>query len=250
MARKNTNAELFSHVTQFGYLADKSTGAATFITTLAVASTEGTSALTVAAASTIQATTGDLGYVGDAGNVEMFKLEAISTADVFTLVSKLAYDHSTGEAVVELTRTNLGDISDDGVQQEVSADRNAINVATERHTYHHHIAHTDYQVTVQLENLSRENYAVMMGIPEALIHGLGTAADPYVNDWTPDDIDTIDPLFFYMLGAMKGGDLLEIQFMDCRIDPTKTITYARGQDAPAQIVFNTRLNRILTWTPA
>lgn len=249
MARKNTNAELFSHVTQFGYLADKSTGAATFITTLATTAPAAGTSLTVAAASTIQATTGNLGYVGDAGNVEMFKLEAISTADVLTLVSGLAYDHSTGEAVKELTRTNMGDISDDGVQVEVSADRNAINVATERHTYHHHIAHTDYQVTVQLENLSDENLYVMMGIPEATA-GLGTAADPHVIDWMPDEIDTIDPLFFYMTGVLKGGDLVEIQFMDCRLDPTKTITFARGQDAPAQIVFNTRLHRFMTWTPA
>lgn len=245
MARKNTNAELWSHVSVFGYAADKSTGAATFDTTLSSTAAEGASALTCAACSTAQGAANDYGYVGDAGNIEMFKVESVSTANVITLVSQLAYDHSTGETVRELTRTNMGDISDDGVQVEITSDRNVINVATERHAYHHHLAHTDYQVTVQLENLSDENLMVMVGIPEANEHGAGTTADPDVMDWTPADLDTIDPVFFYMQGALKGGDNVEIQFWDCRIDPAKTIQFARGQDAPGQVVFNTRHYRIL-----
>ncbi len=236
MARSNSNAELWSALSQFGYM-DDSTGAGHVDTTLGTSEAEGQSALTVA---TI--TTGNGGVyvrIGDSGNSEVGQVETDSTV-LLTLKSNIAYGHASGEAVVELTRTDLGDTTDDGVQWEVVADRTRIDAGTQRHAYAHHINHTEYRVTVALENLSNENMAVMMGIPETANHGAGTTADPDIVDWTPDDIDTIDPLSFWARGTLKNGTLVEMQAWDCDLDPSKTFQIARGQDAPGQIVFNTR----------
>lgn len=234
MARTNTNAELWAALSQFGYM-DDSTGGVD--TTLGTSEAEGESALTVATISTGNA--GEYVRIGASGNSEVAQVE-VDTTVLMTMKSNIAYGHSSGEPVVGLTRTDLGDTTDDGVQWEVVADRTRIDAATQRHSYAHHINHTEYRVTVALENLSNENMAVMMGIPESLNHGAGTTADPDIVDWTPDDIDTIDPLHFWARGTLKNGTLIEMQAWDCDLDPSKTFQIARGQDAPGQIVFNTR----------
>jgi len=215
-------------------MTDKSTGGTCLRTTVVVASTVGSA--TIKFASKAGATAGDYLRIGSPGVMEVATIETASTN--MALVSKLAYAHSTGEVVRELDRTNLGDLSDDGVQLEVTADRTRIDAATRRHGYAHNINHTEYRVTCSLENLSNENLAASLGIPDASVHGAGTAADPYVVDATPDDINTESPSHYYARGTLGNGDTVEIQFWDCELDPSKSISFTRGQDAPAQVVFN------------
>jgi len=174
--------------------------------------------------------------IGNSGSMDIGTIETASTSMV--LKSVTAYAHTTAEAVVELTRTNLGDLDDNGVQYDVVADRTRIDAATRRHGYDHHINHTEFKVTVALENLSVENMLAALGIPDTNIHGAGTVADPYVADGTPDDFDSIEPVHFYARGTMGNGDTVEVQFWDCRIDPSKSMAFARGQDVPAPLVFN------------
>lgn len=236
MARSNTNAELWKALSQFGMM-DDSTGS--FLnTTISASAAEGASAVTPA--STTNGSTGDYVRVGGHGNYEVAIVDALTTASAYTLRSQLAYTHSSGEALVELTRTDLGDVNDDGVQWEVTADRTRVDAATQRHAYDHNINHTEYRITVSMENLSEENLLTSLGVPESNVHGAGTSADPTVADFTPADIDTIDPLHFWARGTLGNGNTIEVQFWDCRVDPTKTMTFARGQDAPAQLTFNAR----------
>lgn len=235
MARKNTNAELWKALSQFGMM-DDSTG--TFMnTTLSSSEAEGQSALSVVI--TTNGSSGDYFRLGDQGNYEVCQIETATTV-VITCKSNIAYGHASGEAVVELTRTDLGDLTDDGVVWEVAADRTRIDAATQRHAYTYNINHTEYRVTVNLENLSDENVLTSLGIPESNLHGAGTTADPKVADLTPDDMNTIDPLHFWARGTLGNGNTVEVQFWDCEIDPSKSVTFARGQDAPMQMVFNTQ----------
>jgi hypothetical protein len=167
---------------------------------------------------------------------------------LITLHSQIAFAHSTGTIlgpVAPITRTNLGDISDSGVTLEVETDRTPINVATRRHRYATHTAHSNYRGSVQLENISMENLLTCMGMPETGLHGAGTVADPTVVDWLPDLIDTVDPTAFYAVGALKDGTVVEVQWFDCDWDPTKTWTIARGQDAPLDFGFDAQHMRIL-----
>jgi hypothetical protein len=240
MARLNTNAELWAYISQFGVMWDSTTGLSTTISTGGIA--QGGSTLNLEASST--AATGNYIRIGPRGGTEVAKIEVGATASA-TLVSGVAEAHSSGEQVIELIRTNLGDISDQGINIDVTADMTTINVATQRHAYAHHVAHTDYACMVQLENLSWENLLVAMGIPEANLHGGSTVADPTVADWISDQIDTISPLQFYGVGALKDGTAVEVQFFDCDFNPNKTFNMARGQDAPLEFTFYARIIRWL-----
>ncbi|MFA6044193.1 MAG: hypothetical protein WC718_04355 [Phycisphaerales bacterium] len=235
MARTNTNAELWKALSQFGMM-DDSTAASKVNTTLSAAYAAGVSTIKIASA--VGATALDYIRIGPSGVMEVAQLETNTTNPA--LVSKIAYAHASGETVKELTRTILGDLSDDGVQVEITADRTRIDAATRRHAYDHNINHTEYRVTVAMENLSDENVLTSLGIPESNRHGAGTAADPYVADATPANLDTINPVHFWCRGTLGNGNTVEVQMWDCRIDPSKSITFARGQDAPAQLVFNTQ----------
>jgi len=235
MARTNTNAELFKALSQFGMM-DDSTAASKVSTTLSAAYAAGVS--TVKIASAVGGTALDYIRIGPSGVMEVAQIETASTSAV--LVSKTAYAHAAGETVLELTRTILGDLSDDGVVVDVAADRTRIDAATRRHAYDYNINHTEYKATVNLENLSDENVLTSLGIPETNRHGAGTAADPYVADATPANLDTIKPVHFWARGTLGNGNTVEVQMWDCRIDPSKSVKFARGQDAPLQLVFNSQ----------
>lgn len=237
MARTNTNAELFKALSQFGMITDKSTGAATLNTTVASASVVGAATIKLAAKTGASTAGGDYVRIGPSGVMEVAKLEATPSTNM-PLVSKLAYAHAAAETVRELTRTDIGDLSDDGVAQDVSADRTRIDAATRRHGYDYNINHTEYKVTVSLENLSNENVAAALGMADSVVHGAGTTADPYVVDMTPNTLDTQEPVHFWARGTLGNGNTVEIQWWDCRVDPSKTVTLARGKDAPMQLVFN------------
>jgi len=234
MARTNTNSELWKALSQFGMMVEST---ATFDLEVSATSSVGQDSFTVVTSTA--ASTGSYVQIGVTGSYDVGKIEALSTADVgFTLHSDAAYTHSTGEHAIALSRTNLGDLSDDGVAFDVAADRTRIDAATRRHGYDYNINHTEYKVTVALENLSNENILASVGIADASVHGAGSTADPSVMDWTPASLDTQSPVHFWARGTLGNGNTVELQWWDCRVDPSKTITLARGKDAPAQLVFN------------
>jgi len=233
MARTNTNAELWKALSQFGKMVD-STGSV-LSTTLSSSEAEGQT--TISVVSTTNASSNDYIRVGASGSMDVAQIETNTTVAI-TLKSQLAYSHASGATVKELTRVDLGDLSDDGVDETVTHDRTAINVATRRHTYDYDTAHTDYQVTVALENLSDQNRLAVVGIADSNLHGAGTTADPQVADWTPADIDTENPVHFWARGTLGNGNTVEVQWWDCRVDASKSSKFARGQDAPHTLVFN------------
>ena len=237
MARLNTNAEIWGNLTLFGIMTDSTSGLSVTATTTAAASGS-----TFGVSATATASTGAYIRVGPAGGAKVAQIEAGTTGAV-TLVSQLGEAVSTGEAVVQLVRTDLGDIQDGGINNDIQADRNRIDAATKRHRYAWHIPHTDYVLSVGLLNLSWENLLVAMGIPEANVHGAGTAADPDVADWLPENIDTISPVHFYAQGSLKDGTTLEVQWWDCNFDPAKTFSMARGNEAPLEFAFSARMQR-------
>lgn len=236
MTRLNTNAELWKALTQFGAMFASTSSPLT--TTLSAAEAVGQTTISVAAVT--NGVAGDYVRIGDDKNYEVAQLESTASGPAFVLKTAIAYAHDSGEAVVELTRTDLGDISDDGVSVEPVGDRERIDAATQRHYLDYNIRHTDFRVTASLENLSPENIATVMGQPDSGVLGAGTTADPHVTDWTPDNMDTIDPVNFWSRGTLGNGQTVEVQFWDARIDPSKTIQLARGQDAPMQLAFNCR----------
>lgn len=242
MARLNTNAELWSHLSNFYVLWDSTSGVSTTVDSTAADVAATASTCGTAATTTGLSTGTSYVRVGPRGGAVWALVEAASTVG-FTAMSQFGETLQDGDAVVEQVKTDLGDISDAGVSVDVTGDVTTINVATQRHAYAHHVAHTDFGCTVQLENLSVENLLTSMGMNDSLRHGGGTTADPYVADWLSDNIDTINPLAFIASGTLKDGTNVDVEFWDCDFNPAKTIALARGQDAPLEFTFFARVIR-------
>jgi hypothetical protein len=242
MTRLNTAAEIWGDLTLFGIMWDSTSGLSG---TLDSSGGIGKTASTFAVSVTATGSTGAYIRVGPKGGASVGQIEA-GTTGAITLVSQVGEVKSSGAAVVELIRTDLGDIQDGGINNDIQADRNRIDAATQRHRYAWHIPHTDYVLQVGLLNLSIENLLVAMGIPESEASGAGTAADPDVADWDPELIDTITPVHFYAQGTRKDGQTVECQWWDCDFDPAKTFNMARGNEAPLTFSFSARWQRWLT----
>jgi len=243
MTRLNTNAELWSHLSNFYVLWDSTSGVSTTVDSTGVDVAASASTCPTAATAVGFSTAGtDYARIGPRGGACWALIEAATTTGI-TGVSQWGEALSHGDPVVQQIKTNLGDIADSGVSVDVTADVTTINAATQRHAYAHHVAHTDYACTVQLENLSIENLLVAMGINDDAKHGGGTTADPNVADWLSDNIDTINPLAFVAEGTRKDGTNMTVEFWDCDFNPAKTIALARGQDAPAEFTFFARMIR-------
>lgn len=239
MTRLNTNAELWSHLSNFYILYDSTSGVSTTVDSTAADVAATASTCGTAGTSTALSTGTSYVRIGPRGGAVWALVEATSTAG-FTAVSQFGEALSHGDAVVEQIKTDLGDIADSGISVDVTGDITTINVATQRHAYAHHVAHTDYACTVQLENLSIENLLTSMGIGDSAMHGGGTTADPNVADWLSDSIDTINPLAFIAEGTRKDGTNMRVEFWDCDFNPSKTFPLARGQDAPVEFMFYAR----------
>jgi hypothetical protein len=240
MARLNTNAEVWSVLTQFGVMRDSTGFTALALSTVDEAA--GSTAVTLSAASTTLST-GDYIRIGPTGGAEIAKVSALST-DTITLSWPLGETKSAGTAVALVTRVDLGDLTDDGVALEIQTEFNTINAGTQRNAYVHHVAHTDAVANIGLENISWENLLASVGDLESNIAGSGTAANPTVVHWLPDNFDTVKPIAFWCRGALKDGTGVELIFHDCDIDPAKTMTLSRGQDAPLNLAV---YPRFISW---
>jgi hypothetical protein len=247
MARLNTNAELWSHLSNFYVLWDSTSGVSTTVDSTGVDIAATASTMPTSASATGLSTGVSYIRVGARGGAIWALVDAGTTGaggtGTITARSQWAEAITDNEPVVEQVKTDLGDISDAGISLDVTSDMTTINVATQRHAYAHHVAHTDYACTVQLENLSIENLLVSMGMNDSNLHGAGTTADPNVADWLSANIDTINPLAFLAEGTRKDGTNMSVEFWDCDFDPAKTIAIARGQDAPVEFTFFARVIR-------
>jgi hypothetical protein len=241
MARLNTNAEVWSVLTQFGVMRDSTGFTALALST--VAEPAGSTGIALSAGSTTLST-GDYIRIGPTGGAEIGKIDSLSTAGVIGLSWLLAEDKLAGAAVVRVDRTDLGDLSDDGVAMEIQTEFNTINAGTQRNAYVHHVAHTDSLANIGLENISWENLLASVGDLESNISGGGTAASPTTVHWLPDNFDTVKPIAFWCQGALKDGTGVEVIFHDCDIDPAKTMNLSRGQDAPLNLAV---YPRFITW---
>lgn len=225
MPRTNTNAELFAELDRVGVIRDVSSGVETTIATAAV--DEGDTEIEVADGTGLAA--GDLLRIGTGAVQEVAVIEGV-VDDTITLVSELAYDHAIGEDVVEQERTVLGDVTDDGVGTELQIGRSQINAATQKERYAFLDEYVNGRVTFGVLNHSIENLLASLGIDEANIHGAGSAADPYVADETPDDINAVENQSFYFTGSLKNGTVVEVQLWRTSVDANRAIQYVRGGD--------------------
>lgn len=235
MARRNTNAELWKRVSAVGIFRDTSGGDST--TVAGTAPSAGDTTFDVASGDGSNYAADDYVRIGGAGdNLEVVKIEGVTT-DTITTVSPLAFDHAVGEAVADVTSTTLGDITEDGVTQEVQPTRNEIASAIKYTPYGFLLARVNQRVSFTIENISKENLAAAFGKAESF-GGAGTSADPYVTHIRGEDVASEDVPAVWFTGVMKNGETFEVWCQDANLDPSKTINFVTGNLVGVPFVYD------------
>lgn len=236
MPRANNPSEVFARLDEAGYIRDVDAGASTTLSN-DVTGDSSTKTLEVGDASGFEVD--DLVRIETGTRMEVQKVNAIDTAaspQTITLDSQVAYDHASGDAVVEQEKVVLGDVTDDGVTEDVTADRNEITVATRSSVYTRLINQVDARIEFSVQNLNVENYLISVGITDANVTGTGGVDDK--NQAVRDGAEVISGLSdisIYFMGTMDDGDTVEVQGWNALIDPNVTSTYDTGSGAPVPI---------------
>ena len=244
MARLNSSDELWTEVTEGGFIKDQPTtpASSTIATTALIV---GDTAVEVAAASTFA--NDDLIRIGTGSSMEVGQIEAGGGTTSLTLYSGVVLAHAIGEPVFEQVKVDLGDISEDGVTRETSVDRNEFRVATQAGNYAVLISNAGARISWNLVNHSLENVLASLGIDETNITGAGSAADPFVGHVDPDAFNELLNHSLYFIGALKDGTQYEIRGFNCDFDANQTMTYARGN--PALLPMAADVQRFVYITP-
>lgn len=233
MPRLLKKAELFSHVTEVGYIREKTgTHGATTLTAAAVKG-----ATTLPIASSVNFDDGDIILIDSGESMEVAQ-QSGAAAIPLGIRSSLARAHVSGIAVVEAARTKLGDMTDDGVDLSLAeGDFNAIMAATLRAPAGYLVGHIAQMLEFSIEHLNPENLAAALGIPESRISGAGSAASPTKLDLLADEFASDTDAAWYFQGVRKDGTIVEIQAWGVEVDPTaagQAMKFARGQAAPVR----------------
>ena len=245
MARRRTNAELWASISGVGVIRDKASGHLN--TTLSAAITAGVTVIPVTAGT--NSANGDIIRIGNEDNYEVGVIESGGGTTSLTLVSPTAYAHAAAEPVVEQEKVLLGDTTDQGIGVEIQAERNQVNAATKRAALAHLIGQVNARLSFGVLNHSLENLLTAVGASDTLL-GAGTAADPFIADWDFDDFDTVSFYSMYFTGALKSGEVVEIQAWRASFDPNKAIQYARGAADGAPIPYAVDVKHVRYIMPA
>lgn len=228
MARINDASEVFKRLTEAGYLTDDSTGGST---DLDADVTAGSKVLSVTAETDFAS--GDMVRIDAEGDMEVHEVDTVSAGQI-TLLTPLAFDHATGDVVVEQERIKVGDITDDGVTEDITVDFNEITVSTQLAVYTRLAGQMNSRMEFSVQNINPENLLFSAGIEDSEVTGAGTASDPYVSVTNPDTVadQNIENIAFYMKGLMKDGDNVEVQLWNASVDANRSRTWNTGTGAP------------------
>lgn len=227
MARKNTNEELWTVVSQAGFYRDIATPVAS---TLSVAASRGDATFTLQVGEGTDHPVGSYARLGSGNDVEVIKVGSVAV-DVVTGETPVLLPHLISAPVEVQDLVDLGDVSEDGISRETSVERTEFRVATQANIYAVLIQNAGARLSWNLVNHSPENVLASLGIPETLLLGAGLPTDPHVAHANPDDFNTVADMTLFFKGALKDGTTFEIRGFAADFDPNQTMTYQRGNPA-------------------
>lgn len=234
MARLNSNEELWVACSEMGIIRDVAAGASTATDAAASA---GDTTLSVLDETGFSAD--DLIRVGGGSTMEIMKVASTAAGEI-TLADELVFDHESGAAVVEVSKVNVGDVSDDGITRDNEVETTEIRAATQAGTYASLVTNVNGRVSANLLCHSMENLMLSLGIDEANIRGTGAVADPYIADLTFDQIGTLANHACYFTGALNDGTTVEIQGWGVEFEGNQSITYVRGGSVTLPLAMNVK----------
>jgi hypothetical protein len=229
MARTQRSGELFAAISAIGIIKDKTTSFGN--TTLTAALSAGGTPLVVAAITNFADT--DLIRIGAENEYEVATINGAPSGLNIIPLYPTAFDHQSGDAVVEVQKVKLGESVDGGVKfSGMGGDFNAIQAATRRMVYGFIGGHVAPEISFSILNMNLENLATSLGMLETRIQ-TASSRDRLVLD--ASKFGEIAPnIGFYFTGVRKDGKNVEVQAWGCEADWTKAIEFAmaRGESAP------------------
>lgn len=234
MARKLNNAQLWNALGTVGVMREKTS-------THGSSTLDGAHAAAAATITVIAATNfgdGDLIRIGSGNTMEVHAQVGAPAGQVLTLQNPLEYAHASGEVVVELAKTVLGDTDDDGVSSDAEGDFAAVYGATRRMVLAFRGGHHAPTISFNLREFALENLAFALGMTEASILGAGSAVDPYRLVQNPEKFGLALDQIVYFTGVLHDTVTnLEVRGWGCEVDWSKAgkHTFKRG-DAGGAVV--------------
>lgn len=233
MPRARNATEVFARLSEAGYIKDVDGG---YSTTLANGVTADGSTKTVEVDDASSVSVDDIVRLDTRGILEVHVVNAVDTGvtpNTVTFDSVVAFDHDSGAALAEQEKVVLGEVTDDGINEDITADRTEINVATRSPVYTRLITAVDARLEFSVENVNVENYLISVGIDDADVTGSGTQSSMEQAIVDGDAvIDGINNASMYFIGVMEDGDSVEVQGWNAEIDPNRSRTWNTGTGAP------------------
>lgn len=190
-------------------------------TTLAAAAAAGATSISLTANTNFA--NGDTVRVGAGEEMELVKINgAITGAGPYSapLESPLTYAHAAGEAVVEQTTYDVGDIEGGGVSVRHQGQSTDVPVATKRLAYTILNGFSDLAAEFRLPGLSLYSFAHATGMLLSAITGSGTVADPRVLATDGNQFNGDTNLGLTLICELMDGSYVAIELWGVDIDYT------------------------------
>lgn len=206
-------------------------GSTTLTADAAVAAT----ALTVAAITNFAA--GDLIRIGAGEEMELGVITGAPSGNTINLVSPgLVYAHLTGEAVVEQTAFDLGDVEAGGVSLSFTGESTDVQVATKRLAFTTLRGFLDASVEFSLPTFTLPNIAIAAGILQSVVRGAGTAADPTELTTDGNEFAGVSNASIVAVGTKYDGTYIRAELWGVDFDYTGVnFSLTRGQLAAVPV---------------
>lgn len=166
-------------------------------------------------------TVGDTVRVGSGSQTELVVLTAGQVSPLFATAEPLGRAHAIGEAVVEQAGYDVGDITDAGVDVQLSRETSDVTVATRRLNYAILLGYGSLEAGFTLPGLTMENIALALGMPLSSVSGTGassTAPKHIATDFT--DISGESNTSMVCTGVLMDGTPVRVELWG--IDPDYT----------------------------
>jgi hypothetical protein len=204
---------------------DKPSGAAT---TVALAHVAGDTAIVVASATGISA--GKSLRYGSGEAIERVEVASVASTTV-TLVKPLVLAHAAGDAVVEQTGYDLGDVKG-AVTITQATQSEDVQSAMRRLVFQKLQGFQNFDVSLSIYGVTLENMVAVLGIPLTNISGTGADADhPHVIATDFTDVDTEQNQCLVVTAVLQDGTVKTWEFWGLYVDYTGFSTsLVLGQD--------------------
>jgi hypothetical protein len=170
----------------------------------------------------------DYAAFGVGNEMEIIDIETVNVDVSVVAKSELYRTHASGLTIRELVDVVLGDVTEDGFQDELSLAMNVHNVGTKHGPWDATPGHHETNVSFGIVNCTLDNLQHQLGLAAADGSGTGTDADPWVLDTNPEDfnkgllqsalcLDGRIPCVYVKGEYLNSGETFEVQYWSCTL---------------------------------